>query len=92
MIEPLAESGIEPFDEGGVDHTAFLGLVDQVFHHFLTALNDVPCDVELAVQTLFDNLNNGDIRPGNQPGTPGFAAATWQGGTKRVAKCSYGSQ
>jgi hypothetical protein len=85
-VEPLTESGIEALDESGVDHTLALGCADQALHHLLSALDNASGDVQLTVDTLFDNLNNGDIRPRNQPGASPFAMPAGYCCTKRAAK------
>ena len=85
-MEALAKGGIEPFDERGIDHSLFLGLVDQPFDHLLSALDNAAGDRELALGSLFDDLHDGDIRPGKQPGTSHFAMPMWHSSTKRVTK------
>ena len=80
-IETLAEGGVEPFNESGVDHTLSLGLADQALHHLLVALNNASYHVEFTIHSLFDDLDNGDVGPGNQ-----LRATARQGGTERTAK------
>ncbi len=70
-IETLTKSSVEAFNERCIDRTMSLGLEDQALYHQLSALNDAPGNVQLTIDTLFDNLDNGNIRPGNQPGTSG---------------------
>jgi len=85
-IETLAKGGVEPFDESGIDRTVSLGLVDQALYHLLSALNDAPGNVQLTVPTLLDDLGDGNIRPGNQPGASLFAVPERHSRAKRVAK------
>ena len=85
-IEALAKSSIEAFDKSGIDDTLALGFPDQIAHHLFTALNNVPGNVHLSIQVLLDDLNDGDIGPGYQMGSPLFAAPIWQNAPKRVAK------
>jgi len=88
-IEPLAKSGIEPFDESSIDHSLPLGLVDQSFNHLLSTLDNPAGDGKLALGSLFDDLHDGDIGPGKQLGTSLFAPPTGYSRAKRIAKGSH---
>ena len=69
-VEALAESSVEAFDKSGVDHTLALGFSDQGLDHGFSALNNAPGDIQLSIQALLDDLNDGDIWPGSQFGRP----------------------
>ena len=77
-IEPLAKSGVEPFNESGVDHALLLGLTNQALHHLLVTLNNAPHHVEFTIHALFDYLDDGDVGPGNQLRVPLFVATMRQ--------------
>ena len=49
-------------------------------------LNDPPGNIQLTIDTLVDNLNDGDIGPGNQLESALFAVPIWQCRAKRGAK------
>src|SRR3990172_8414502 len=85
-IETLTECGIEAFDESGVDHASALRLLDEGLNHRFTALHNAPRNVPLPIHTLFDNLHNSDVGPGNQLRTPQFPFAAWQSCPKSFAK------
>jgi hypothetical protein len=67
--EPLAEGGIEPFDVSGVNPTGALSSLDQAGNHLSTALDDAPLNAQLTGNPLFDDLNDGNLRPRSQTGT-----------------------
>ena len=89
VVHSLAEGGVEPFDEGGVDDTfSLLGCFDQAFHHFFAALHNAPVNGQHAFRSLFDDLNNSDVRPGNQFATTDSALSTGQFAAKSQSKGS----
>ncbi len=83
--QPLAERGVQPLDIGSVDHAAALGGIDELCNHLTCTLHDAAVDSQLASRTLFDNLYNGDVRPGQQLRSAVWTAA-WQGGPEGFSK------
>jgi hypothetical protein len=65
----LTESSIEALNVGRVDATAALGLLDEPLDHGSTTLNDATVNLEALSCSLFDDLNDGDVRPGDQART-----------------------
>jgi hypothetical protein len=63
-VKPLAEGGIEPFNESGIDPAVTLGALDQLSNLLGTTLNNAAGDFELAWGTAFDHLDNSQFRPG----------------------------
>ena len=79
VVQPLTEGGIESFDVSRIDDTfSFLGCMDQVRYHFLAALHNTTINAQYAIHPLFDDLHNGNVRPGNQLTTTDFSTLTWQ--------------
>lgn len=87
--EALAEGGIEAFDESGIDRSLTLGFVDEGLDHGWAALHDPPGDMQLSCNSLLDHLHDGDIGPGNQPGSSQTSCAVWPGSPKGFAKGSH---
>jgi hypothetical protein len=58
--------GIEAFDEGGVDGALPLAEVDQAVNEDLAALDDPALDSQGPGGAVFDDLNDGQIRPRSQ--------------------------
>lgn len=70
-----AEGSIQPLDEGGVEFGPTVTALEQSDCLFETALSHTPGDIydTLALIT-FDYLTDVNVWPGDQPGTPAFAA------------------
>src|SRR5213596_3213964 len=75
IVQTQAKRGVESFDESGIDD-AFFALCgfDQALHHFFAALNNTPVNSQDTIHTLFDDLNDGDIRPGGHLAATDFAS------------------
>jgi len=82
IIETLTKSGIEAFDESGVNDALALSFADQAVDHVFTALHNPAGDVQLVFLTVFDDLNDSDIGPGKQPGAARFVTPVWHCGSK----------
>jgi hypothetical protein len=81
----LAKSGVEPFNEGGIDAaTNPLTVINEGLNRLGTTLDNPSLNGELASLTPFHNLDNRQIRPGNLAGRALFAAVNF--GAKRQTK------
>jgi hypothetical protein len=85
-IETLTKGGVEALDEGGIDLPSALCFLDDGLDHRFTALHNAPRNVQLPIDTLFDNLHNGDVRPGNQLRASQFSLAARQSCPKSFAE------
>jgi len=67
--QSLAEGGIEPLNESGIDPASLLAGFDQLFNQLSTALSDTTLNGEAAIHPSFDDLNNSDFLPDVQART-----------------------
>ena len=66
-VDALAKGRIEAFNKGGIDHTFALCDLDEIFHHVFRTLHNPSFDVQNAFNSLFDDLHDNNILPGNHP-------------------------
>ena len=71
--QPLTKGGIEAFDIGGVDAALSLRALDERLDQLSRPLDNAPSDGSTTWATLFDYLNDADVRPPVQPTSPSFA-------------------
>jgi hypothetical protein len=64
--QSLPKGGIEPLNESGVNTALALTGLDQSFNQVSTALNNPSLNGQAASGSLFDHLDDGDVRPRTQ--------------------------
>ena len=62
-VEPLAEGGIEPFNESGIDAPVTLRDLDQVPNLVSTTLHNPAADLQFARARPFDHLHDRQFGP-----------------------------
>ena len=61
------EGGVEPFDEGGINHAfSILRYFDQTLEDFLAALHNALINRKYAFVALLADLHDGDRLPGEK--------------------------
>jgi hypothetical protein len=82
--QALAEGGIEPFNEGGVNHAAALTGVQQTVNQSLRPLHNPPTKVKGMAGTVLHHLNNHNVWPLDQGGSSWPTPPPWQRGAERT--------
>jgi hypothetical protein len=77
--QALSEGGIQPFDASGVNGVCALRPVQQVRDEVGTPLNDTTFDRQAFSRSSLDDLNDSDVRPGEQ-----VRSASSSGGQRRT--------
>ena len=83
--QPLPKGGIEPLNEGRVNPALTLRGFDEPPNHLATTLHNPALDGQLTGGSLFDDLDNGYLRPGS-PLAPAWLAKAGYFGPKRSLK------
>lgn len=64
--QALSESSIEPFDVSRIDHAAILSSIQQSLDHLFATLGNSPFNSKNLFLALLDDLDNGNVGPGDQ--------------------------